>query len=170
MDQAINPYTGEVVPGELDQVIVHTGKRPDGTTYYELDFTYCTSRTEQHHARETDINYLVAKYKPDELAMYLSARNQHRQPLFHDFSMEPDRQQALNIRARLNSHFQNLPEEVRNHFGSPLEFLKFIDNPQNAEALIKLGLVKQKDIAPFTNDKPNDDKKTSDEPKKEATP
>lgn len=154
----IDKDSGEIMSEQLDEVIVVTGPRPDGSVRYSLDFTYCTSKTEPHHARDTDINYLVAKYKPDELASYLSARNADRTPQFHDFSMEPDLQSSLNIRYLLNQKFLSLPEDIRRYFGSPLEFLRFVDNPQNTEALIKLGLITKEQIQTFTNDKPNDHK------------
>nr|QJB20154.1 MAG: internal scaffolding protein [Microvirus sp.] len=133
--------------GKLNQVIIKETIRPDGSRRIQQDFSNCPSLAEQHTAHLSDINYLMKKYKPDELASYLAARNQWRQEILgHDFSQEPDMQEAMNAVVRSKQEFNSLPEELRSQFQNHLEFLKFIDNPQNAEKLVKLGILSQNKI------------------------
>ena len=137
--------------GKLNEINVTTFKRPNGTVRIQQDFEFCPTLTEQHTSHLSDINYLIQKYKPDELAAYIAARNQHRQEILgHDFSREPSLQEAKNIVYQLNQNFQKLPDEIRNQFKNHVEFLKFIDNPLNQEKLIKLGLMTKKEIAEQT--------------------
>lgn len=132
---------------ELNQVIYKEDIRPNGTRRYALDFSACPTRTEQHTAQLTDINYLMEKHKPDEIAAYIAARNRHRQEIVgHDFSAEPDLQSAKNIVLNSKRNFDALPEDIKKNFSSHLEFLKFIDNPDNKEKMIKYGILTQKEI------------------------
>lgn len=133
--------------GKLNEVIHHVTKRPNGTIRIQQDFEFCPTQTEQHTSHLSDVNYLMEKYRPDELAAYIAARNSHRQEILgHDFSREPDLQGAMNATVQFKKFFNNLPEEIRNNFRNHVEFLKFIDNDKNAETLVKLGLLKPKEI------------------------
>lgn len=144
--------------GKLNQIIVKTTKRANGSIRIQQDFDLCPSLAEQHSAHMSDINYLMEKYKPDELTAYIAARNQYRQEILgHDFSREPNLQTAKNIQLNMKRLYQNLPQEIQQQFGSPLDFLKFIDNPSNEEKLIKMGLMKKKEIAQFQAAATNDD-------------
>lgn len=141
--------------GKLNEVIYHSEHRPDGTVSHALDFSNCPSMAEQHTAHLTDINYLMEKYQPDELAAYLAARNQYRQEILgHDFSSEPSLQDAKNSVLALRTAYENLKPELRNQFKNHVEFLKYIDNPANKEKLIKLGLLKESEINKLTPQTP----------------
>lgn len=132
---------------KLNQVIYVRTRRKNGTLRIQQDFTYCPTLAEQHTAHLTDLNYLIEKYKPDELSAYIAARAQYRQEVLgHDFSQEPSLQEAKNIVYRSRQEFEALPDEIKHSFANHLEFLKFIDNPANAEKMIKLGILKQKQI------------------------
>lgn len=131
----------------LNKVIVTESRRSDGSLRRQLNFENCPTLTEQHTAHLTDINYLMKKYKPDELASYIAARSAHRLEIIgHDFSKEPDLQEARNIVYRSKKAFDELPEEITSNFKNHVEFLKFIDNPANAEKMVKLGLLKPKEL------------------------
>lgn len=133
--------------GVLNEVIVTQSRRPNGTLRETLDFDFCPSMAEQHTGHLTDINYLMERYKPDELAAYIAARAQYKQEIIgHDFAQEPDMQGAKNIIYESRQAFENLPEDIRNNFKSHLEFLKFIDNPQNVEKMVKMGILTKKQI------------------------
>lgn len=175
----VNKQTGEIDEpvGKLNELIVHEGRRPDGSYYYHLDFSNCPSMAEQHSARETDLNYLIERYKPDELAAYMAARAQYKREIIgHDFSIEPNYQEARNITYQLKSAYDNLSDDIKNHFKSHVDFLKFIDNPANAEKMVKLGLLTKKEIQNLTepqlNNDSNDEKTSSvteeSPPKKES--
>lgn len=146
---------GITLEGELNEVIyIHT-KRKNGSLRVQQDFQFCPTLAEQHTAHLTDINYLVQKYKPDELAQYISARTQHRQEIIgHDFSAEPSLQDAKNVVVRSKNAFNELPDDFRSQFKNHLEFLKFIDNDDNVQKLIKLGVLTPKQIQNIKIDDP----------------
>lgn len=136
---------------KLNDVIYIETKRPNGSIRIQQDFQFCPTMTEQHTGHLTDINYLMEKFKPDEIAAYIHAKNQHRMMIEgHDFASEPDLQDAKNINYRLRQSYLNLPDDVKNHFQNHLEFLKFIDNPANQDKMLKLGLMTKKQIAENT--------------------
>lgn len=143
----------------LNKIIIHREVRNNPITPHintpriRFDFQNCPTRTEQHTARETDLNYLIAKFRPDELAAYMAARTAHRREIIgHDFSQEPNLQEAKNIIIKMRKAYEELPENIRNQFNSHTDFLKFIDNPSNQEKLIKMGLLKPKQIEDLTGE------------------
>lgn len=158
----------ELFTGVLNRVEYIYTRRPNGTLRVQQDFSACPSLAEQHTAHLTDINYLISKYKPDELAAYIAARGAHKQEIRgHDFSQEPNLQEANNIVYRLKRNFEALPEEIKMNFKNHLEFLKFIDNPANQEKMIKLGLMTPQEIKKVTTDEvtPTPTKEKETEPK-----
>lgn len=121
--------------------------RKNGRLRIQYDYSSCPSKTDPSQARDTDINYLMERYKPDELANYIAARNMNRQEIVgHDFSQEPDLQGAKNAVYRMEQAFLELPEEIRRQFESPLAFFKFIDNPANEEKMLKMGILTKKQV------------------------
>lgn len=142
-----------IAEGFLNEIVYVETRRSDGSLRIQQDFQFCPTLAEQHTSHLSDLNYLIAKYKPDEIAAYIAAKNQHKQEIVgHDFSLEPNLQEAKNITYRMKENFKQLPDEVRNNFKNHLEFLKFIDNPANQDKLIKLGLMTKKEIAESTSD------------------
>lgn len=151
--------------GKLNEIKTVVEIRPNGSRRIRHYYDNCPSMAEQHTAHMTDLNYLIAKYKPDELAAYIAARNSYRQEILgHDFSQEPDLQAANNIVYRSKKEFEKLPDEVRQSFKNHLEFLKFIDNPANAEKMVKLGILTPRQVEAIKLDEtpvqPKDDAKT----------
>lgn len=133
--------------GKLNEVIIVETIRKDGSRRIQQDFTNCPTMAEQHTAHLTNINYLIERYKPDELAAYIAARAQYRTEILgHDFSQEPDMTESKNIIYRSKQEFEQLPDDVRMQFKNHLEFLKFIDNPQNVEKMLKLGILTKRQI------------------------
>lgn len=149
------PENEPIKEGALDKVIYHRTRRPNGTLRIQQDFEFCPSQTEQV-GETTDLNYLVKKYQPDELAAYVAAKNAHRIAIEnHDWSQEPSLQEAKNIGYRLRQAFESLPDEVRGYFSNNhFKFLKFIDNPANQHTMIKLGLLKERQIADLATPTP----------------
>ena len=144
----VNKQTGEITQHKLNEVITIITKRKNGTTRYQQDFQNCPTLTEQHTAHLTDINYLIEKFKPDELAAYMAARAQQRTEIIeHDFSQEPSLMEAKNIVYRSQQEFEGLDPEIKQSFKNHVEFLKFIDNPANAEKMLKLGILTKKQIS-----------------------
>lgn len=146
--EQIDLSTGEVLHPKLNEVIYIETRRPDGSLRRQQDFSNCPTLTEQHTAHLTNINYLIEKYKPDELAAYIAARTQYRQEIVgHNFAAEPSLQDAKNIVYRSKQEFEALGEDITSQFRNHVEFLKFVDNPANAEKLIKLGLITPKQLS-----------------------
>lgn len=148
---------------KLNEVIIKETVRANGSVRIQQDFSNCPTMAEQHTAHLTDINYLMKKYKPDELAAYMAARAQYRQEILgHDFSQEPNLQEAHNIVLRSKQEFEALDEELKSNFRNHVEFLKFIDNPANAEKMIKLGLLKPQQVKILQGAEPADQAPKSD--------
>lgn len=142
---------------KLNEVIILRKLRPNGRPRLQQDFRNCPTLAEQHTAHLTDINYLMEKYKPDELAAYIAARNQHRQEIVgHDFAKEPTMQEAKNVIYQSRKAFEELPDDIKLHFKNHVEFLKFIDNPANAEKMIKLGILTQTQINKIAIEEPGE--------------
>lgn len=137
--------------GKLNEIIYVEKLRTNNTLRIQQDFEFCPTLAEQHTAHLSDLNYLIKTYKPDELAAYIAAKNSHKQEILgHDFSQEPSFQDAKNRVYNLKKSFENLDPEIRDQFKNHVEFLKFIDNPANAEKMLKLGLMTKKEIADNT--------------------
>lgn len=129
-------------PEDFNKVIIKETVRPNGSLRIQQDFSNCPTLTEQHTAHLTNLNWLIKKYTSDELAAYMAAREQYRQEILgHDFSQEPDLQGSMNVVVQLKKNFNELPDNIREKFRSPAEFYKFIDNPNNAQKMIDMGLL-----------------------------
>lgn len=148
--EKINFDTGEVTAIGLDvlnKVVVNESIRANGSLRIQQDFSNCPTMAEQHTAHLTNLNYLIDRYKPDELGAYLAARSQYRQEIVgHNFASEPSMQEAKNIAYRSRSAFEALPDNLKNQFKSHLEFLKFADIPSNAQKLIDLQILTPKQL------------------------
>lgn len=170
--EKIDMQTGEITSPKLNEVIVKITPRRNGSKRVQQDFSNCPTLAEQHTAHLTDINYLIKKYKPDELAAYIAAKNQYRQEIVgHDFSKEPSLMEAKNIIYRSQQEFENLSDDIKKNFRNHVEFLKFIDNPANAEKMIKLGILTTKQVENLqsseTTDKSDAKKDVKDDAKSE---
>lgn len=157
-------------------IIHHSIRKSTGYRRVQYDYSDCPTMAEQHTAKDSDINYLMKKFSPDEVAQYIAARSSHRvEILGHDFSTEPSLMEAKNEVLKIKKMFSELPPEVMRNFQDELDFLKFIDNPANAEKMIKLGLIKKKNLEeiqknPKTDTEPVKPKEVKSEtPKKDQT-
>lgn len=111
----------------------------------QQDYTDVPSQVDQSQIHENNITELMKKYKPDELAAVLAARNTNRQPIEnHDFSQEPNLQESMNAVYSIRKEFEELPKTLQQYFNhKPQEFLKFCENPQNRAQLEKWGLAQK---------------------------
>ncbi len=131
----------------MENAVIKVTIRPDGSRREQQDFSACPTLAEQHTAHLTDLNYLISKYKPDELAAYIAARNVHRREILgHDFSQELSMQEAQNVVYRSRQAFEDLPEDIKSKFKNHVEFIKFIDNPANVDKMIQLGILTKDQI------------------------
>ena len=92
--------------------------------------------TEQSHKRETDINYILEDYKRTGFMKH-AKENQGR---YDDISVQ-DFQDAMFKVTEAQNMFNELPGGIRKEFdNNPARFLDFVQNPDNAQKLVDMGL------------------------------
>lgn len=104
------------------------------------------SRTQQHFKDDCDVNRILDRFL--KTGSWTSSVNQlpSRQPIFGDFDMNFDYQQAQNTILDAKRRFMTLPASIRERFhNNPAELLAFIDDPANAAEAVKMGLLKKVD-------------------------
>lgn len=104
--------------------------------------------TLQYQATETSIERLVklANQNPS----YLNAFNsglEDREPQYGVCPSPFDFQDALEVVARGEEAFRDLPPEVRVRFSNPVEFLAWLEDPANYDEADKLGLLDPEKVA-----------------------
>lgn len=94
--------------------------------------------TQQSGKDQADINLIVESAKRGADLSHLSVKS----PMYGDFAGMPDFYSAMLMISKANSLFMRLDPFVRERFGNdPGRLLKFLDDPQNREEGIKLGLI-----------------------------
>lgn len=102
------------------------------------------SLTEQQFKDECDINSIIARYK---VTGVLGDPMDNREPVYVDCSSIPDLLTAQNFIIRANDDFMSLPSSIRKRFdNSPLSMLQFLQDPNNREEAIQLGLISNNSI------------------------
>ena len=97
--------------------------------------------TEQAHKEETDMNYILRDYVKTGLLRHAK----EHQGKYDDIAVQ-DFQEAMNIVATARSMFEELPSQVRARFGQdPARFLDFVQNPNNADEMHALGILRGND-------------------------
>jgi len=135
------------------------------------------SKTDQSQLAQTDVNNIMAKYKKTGQITHLAKVQGH----FADLSQIQDLHTSMNQVVMAQQTFDALPSELRLRFqNSPLEMVNFLNNPNNDQEAIKLGLKiaketnspnnmsssqKRKPNQTPNDDEPNDDDQTQ-KPKK----
>lgn len=100
------------------------------------------SMTQQQFKDEADINYIVSMYDSSGVMPTFHGDGQPAQPVFGDFASLPDNAQEMyNRMIEAKNNFDNLPLDVRKRFNyDPAAFLEFVDNPENLDDLVAMGL------------------------------
>jgi len=100
----------------------------------QKDFT--DGLTEQNHKNECDINFILKKYARDGVLVHAN-----KNAGFYDDIPSLDYQQAMDIVTKAQQMFQGLDGETRAKFSnSPVQFLKFVEDPMNMPQLQAMGL------------------------------
>jgi len=100
--------------------------------------TFAASLTVQGDKDRTDIRNIV-KRAMRGASVVVNVRDGK----FADISDAPSYMEALNRVAHANELFASLPSSVRDRFSNdPVRLLSFLDNPDNKDEGIKLGLIK----------------------------
>lgn len=94
------------------------------------------TRTQQHLAEETDINWIVKRYQQT------GEVPQHQlPPLNADFHGQLDFREAMNLIVEARESFDSLPSEVRTRFhNNPAEFVDYMSNEKNRDGIREMGL------------------------------
>jgi hypothetical protein len=100
------------------------------------------SLTQQQFKDEADINYIIAMYNSSGVMPSFHGDGQPSEPIFADFAELPDSAQEMyNQMLQAKANFDNLPLDIRKRFNyDPGAFLEFVDNPNNVDELVAMGL------------------------------
>lgn len=110
-----------------------------GTRYRYCTFTPGESRTKQSFREESDINVVMARYRQTGVLPEM----RERVAQYLDVS-EADFLEAQLVVAGASSMFHGLPADVRFRFhNSPSEFLAFMNQPENLEEAIRMGVIER---------------------------
>lgn len=95
--------------------------------------------TKQSFKDECDINNILTQYKPHEIVNMINAAAATGRYL--DLPDSVDLQEAFAVVEQAQGAFASLPATVRDRFhNNPQAFLAFVENPDNADELVRLGL------------------------------
>lgn len=113
--------------------------------------------TQQHFADDCDISKIMDKYAKTGQVTHLN----RAQGVYADLSMISDYRGMLETVQHANDVFSTLPALVRDKFrNDPSELITFLQDPNNHDEGVKLGLINPKPIPEQKfNDDLNDDKK-----------
>lgn len=109
------------------------------------------SMTQQQFKTETDINHLIGRYKSSGVFYdpLNPPRGVRRMPLFDDFCSLPDFTEAQQIVVDAQARFADLPASTRKFFDNdPTLLLAFVQDPNNREKAVELGLISAPDPTP----------------------
>jgi len=103
------------------------------------------SLAKQAFRDECDINNILSRFEKTQTLEHL---NQH-EGRYGDFINVQSYQDSLNQVMAAQSAFDTLPSRLRKMFDNdPEKFLEFATNPDNEEALIKMGLAPRPEAPP----------------------
>lgn len=104
--------------------------------------------TQQHFKDECDINNILRQFNITGLLPETPLS-----PRYGDFTGITDYQSALNQVIAAEHEFMRLPAELRARFDNdPAQLIEFIENSDNKNEAIKLGLVKPEDQTQVVED------------------
>lgn len=97
--------------------------------------------TEQSHAKQCDINYILDRYHKTGLIAH-AAKHAGR----YDDVSALDFQNAMFLVTEAQNMFNSLPANMRKRFGGdPAAFLDFVQDPLNAPEMARMGILKGND-------------------------
>jgi len=95
------------------------------------------SRVKQAFRKECNINTIVQKARKGQVVSV-----NRKQPMFGDFTKAVDFQEMQNQIIDARAAFMQLPSKIRERFqNDPAKLLQFMENPENHEEAIRLGLL-----------------------------
>lgn len=128
---------------------------PDRSADVLFDEELEPSKTQQQFAKECDINYIVKQAEASGFVSHTASGA----PTFGDFSDFGDAtyfQSAKNYLIEAQASFDALPANVRARFANdPARLLDFVQDPDNLQEAIKLGLAEAKPEPTIPEPKPS---------------
>jgi len=107
--------------------------------------------TKQEFTESCDPNYVIERH-----LMGIDVPASARQPFYGDFTGVPDYHTALNLVTEANNAFNSLDARIRTRFNNdPGEFLEFVNNPANENALIEMGFALPRETPPTPAPQPS---------------
>lgn len=105
-----------------------------------ITFDPAQGMTRQEFQRECNINHIMAKYQKTGVVDHLAKHA----PEYGTYD-PVDFQQALETIRQGEEMFSELPSTVRKYFDNdPAEFMTFVQDPNNIDKLVELGLATPK--------------------------
>lgn len=93
---------------------------------------------------QCDINKIMAKYQKTGAIDHLNKHGAN-----YGFATAIDFHESMNLVTSAQQMFDDLPSDIRTKFyNSPAQFLDFVQNPENADQLVELGLATAAPAAP----------------------
>lgn len=97
-----------------------------------------SNETEQSHRDKADINQIMGRW----VATRHLPSMERRAPMYGDFSDVRSFQASLDLVREMQQSFLELPSKVRTLFdNNPQKLLEFVQDPDNQEQAIELGLM-----------------------------
>lgn len=95
--------------------------------------------TKQSMRDETDINLIMAKYQKTGMINFVNSRKGEYMEV-----PDVDFQTAMDAVVQGNQMFADMPSNLRKQFNNdPGQFMDFVHNPENKEAMYELGLAER---------------------------
>lgn len=102
-------------------------------------------KCEKQFAKSANILNITKKYRAQGIDLSKLPLSQISGSAFQDCTLRPkDYSDYCDSVNRVDQVFELLPSSVRDEFhNSPIEMLKFLDDPENRDRAVKLGLLKE---------------------------
>lgn len=101
-----------------------------------LSFAGQATKTQQHLKKFTDINYMIQRALGGDSSVYRPGG------VSADISQVPDDlQEILNLQIRARDSYENLSADVRKKYPTPEDFFAACHDPEQRDALVKLGVI-----------------------------
>lgn len=105
----------------------------------KVAFDPAEGRTKQSMRDECNINLIMARYQRTGAVSHVNRRGAE-----YGFAPALDFRQAMELTRKAQAIFDELPSSLRKRFrNDPAQFLEFVQNPENAEEMRELGLMRE---------------------------
>lgn len=99
---------------------------------------------QKNQAKKADINEIVRRAGITDGAVPLPLDREFYEQPSQNFGPEITLKEVMEIQRQAREHFNNLPARIRNYFANdPVRMHDFVNNPDNADKAVELGLLKK---------------------------